>query len=173
MIVRCPKCRATTDDIYGFCIRCGYEFPKNENNENKCPLCQYMNPDEADYCVKCGTPLVFKKEYSENTSLSPIIIRKEIKKDADSFHMENSTSMWIIVFGYIFSILGGFLGLIIAIYLSTRKDPIARKHGHIQLVIFLTYLVIVAILMATGNIPHDILNQYQQMFAGNLTPLQR
>ena len=27
-IRRCPQCGATTDDVYGFCIKCGYEFPK-------------------------------------------------------------------------------------------------------------------------------------------------
>ena len=28
MIRRCPQCGATGDDVYGFCIKCGYEFPK-------------------------------------------------------------------------------------------------------------------------------------------------
>jgi uncharacterized membrane protein YcgQ (UPF0703/DUF1980 family) len=73
------------------------------------------------------------------------------------------------LFGYIFSILGGILGLIIAIYLSTRKDPVARKHGHIQLAIFVFYILLIAILFATGNMPQDAVSQYQQLLAGNIT----
>jgi uncharacterized membrane protein YcgQ (UPF0703/DUF1980 family) len=73
------------------------------------------------------------------------------------------------VFGYIFSILGGILGLIIAIYLSTRKDPVTRKHGHIQLAIFIFYIILIAVLFATGSIPQDAISQYQQLLAGNIT----
>ena len=32
--------------------------------------------------------------------------------------------------GYFFAILGSIIGLIIAIYLITRKDPSAKKHGY-------------------------------------------
>jgi len=61
--------------------------------------------------------------------------------------------------------------LIIAIYLSTRKDPNARKHGHIQLAIFAFYIVLIAIMFATGNMPADAISQYQQMLAGNFTSI--
>ena len=30
MMRRCPQCGSAGDDIYGFCIKCGYEFPKVE-----------------------------------------------------------------------------------------------------------------------------------------------
>ena len=63
MIRRCPQCGSASDDMYGFCIKCGYEFPKIESNADTCPLCGFQNPEEADYCVKCGTPLVFKKQF--------------------------------------------------------------------------------------------------------------
>ena len=59
---RCTQCHTTSDDQYGFCIKCGYEFPKLEDVANVCPLCNYPNPDEAEYCVKCGTPLIFKNQ---------------------------------------------------------------------------------------------------------------
>ena len=172
MIRRCPQCGATTDDKYGFCYKCGREFSKVESSINTCPLCQYENPDEAEYCVKCGTPLILKQT-NEDSSLSPIVIRREIKQNSKKYQ-ENTTSSWIIAFGYIFSILGGILGIIIAIYLSTRKDPVARKHGHIQLGIFLVYLLILIILIATGNLHMDaITEQYKQMLSGNLTMFQR
>ncbi|MBQ8017655.1 MAG: zinc ribbon domain-containing protein [Methanobrevibacter sp.] len=172
MMRRCPQCGTTTDDMYGFCIKCGYEFPKMEASADTCPLCGFQNPPEADYCVKCGTPLVFKKQFQgdPNSNLNPIVIKKEISNNADNYR-QSRTSKWLILFGYVFSILGGILGLIIAIYLSTRKDPVARKHGHIQLAIFGFYILLIAILFATGNIPADAISQYQQLLSGNLTSI--
>ena len=170
MIKRCPQCGAVNDDQFGFCIRCGREFPEIKNEENTCPLCEYENPDEADYCVKCGTPLLLKKQFEQDSSLNPIVIKKEISRNAESYK-ENKTSSWVIVLGYIFSILGGIIGLIIAIYLSTRKDPVARKHGHIQLAIFVFYLALLIILIRTNSIPPEIISQYRQMLSGNITSL--
>lgn len=78
---RCPNCRSTCDDQYGFCIKCGYEFPKITESENACPYCGFTNPDEATFCVKCGTPLIFKNQLNGvNTTLNPIVIKKEISK---------------------------------------------------------------------------------------------
>lgn len=173
MIRRCPQCGTASDDMYGFCIKCGYEFPKIKPNHNACPLCQYPNPDEADYCVKCGTPLIFKSQFEgDHTALNPIVIKKEVSSNADEYR-GNKTSKWLILFGYVFSILGGLLGLIIAIYLSTRKDPVARKHGHVQLAIFVFYIALILILYATGNIPADAISQYQQLLNGNFTSIYR
>ncbi len=171
MIRRCPQCGTTSDDMYGFCIKCGYEFTKIESNAHACPLCGFNNPDEADYCVKCGSPLIFKQQIQEgqNANVNPIIIKKEVSPNTANRH--GTTSRWLIVFGYIFSILGGILGLIIAIYLSTRKDPNARKHGHIQLAIFAFYILLIAILYLTGNIPADVITQYRQMLSGNFTSI--
>lgn len=163
---RCPQCGSTSDDIYGFCIKCGYEFTKIESVKNACPLCGFSNPDEADFCVKCGTPLIFG-----NSDVKPIIIKKTNIND-QSVESPKKANMWLIVFGYIFSILGGLLGLIIAIYLSTRKDPVSRKHGHIQLAIFVFYIALIAILYLTGNIPAEAFTNYQQLLAGNLTSIQ-
>lgn len=171
MIRRCPQCGTATDDVYGFCIKCGHEFPKIEADENACPLCGFPNPDEADYCVKCGTPLIFKSQFEgDHTAINPIVIKKEVVREAPPVK-EKTTSRWLILFGYIFSILGGIIGLIIAIYLSTRKDPVARKHGHIQLGIFVFYVALIAILYATGNIPAEAISQYRQILSGNLTAI--
>ena len=168
MIRRCPQCGSNTDDMYGFCIKCGYEFSNSETSENTCPLCGFENPDEADYCVKCGTPLVFKNsDKKPNTPLNPIVIKTEVVKDAE--RIKNQTPRWIIILGYFFTILGGILGLIIAIYLSTRKDPVARKHGHIQLAIFIFYLIILIILFATGRFPYEAYEPYARLLSGNFT----
>ena len=130
MIRRCPRCHASGDDQYGFCIRCGYEFEKTDKTGHICPLCNYPNPEEAEYCVKCGTPLIFKNK--DNAGVGPIIIKKTVVNDTGTSY----TSRFLIILGYIFSILGGVVGLIIAVYLATRKDPNVKKHGRIQLAIF-------------------------------------
>lgn len=166
---RCPQCGSTSDDVYGFCIKCGYEFPKIQTSAQTCPLCGFNNPDEADFCVKCGTPLLFKNQMKNNNVLNPIVINKEPLGNPTS----NRTSKILIILGYFFSILGGLLGLIIALYLVTRKDPIAKRHGYIQLAIFGFYILVIAILFATGNIPADMITDYQQLLAGNITSLQR
>ena len=161
---RCPQCGSTSDDAYGFCIKCGYEFPKIDPQEQTCPLCGFKNPDEADYCVKCGTPLLFKNQMENNSVINPVVIEKP-QSDV------HKTSRLLILLGYLFSILGGIIGLIIAIYLSTRKDPVARRHGHIQLAIFAFYVAIIAIMYATGNISPTIISDYQQLLAGNFSSL--
>ncbi|MBR3113944.1 MAG: zinc ribbon domain-containing protein [Methanobrevibacter sp.] len=163
---RCPQCGATGDDQYGFCIKCGWEFPKIDPTKKLCPLCGYDNPEEADFCVKCGTPLMFVNTPPNNT-IGPIVIKKEVVGKPESG--TSGFLKWLIIFGYLFSILGGLLGLIIAIYLVTRKDPKVRKHGIIQLAIFGFYIVILAVLYATGNIPADALTNYQQLILGNTT----
>ena len=172
MIRRCPQCGTTSDDIYGFCYKCGREFSNSAPAEHTCPLCGYKNPDEADYCVKCGTPLVFKNQFEQTSTSSwgPIVIERKTAK-APSKSRKPQHRSWLIIFGYIFSILGGLLGLIIAIYLSTRKDPNSRKHGHIQLAIFGFYLLLILIFYLTGNIPADAITQYKQMLAGNFTSI--
>lgn len=163
VVRRCPQCHTTGDDKYGFCIKCGYEFSKAENAGNVCPLCNYPNPDEADYCVKCGSPLLHMHHMEgEETSITPIIIKRSITNDpidADVPH----TSRLLIGLGYVFSLLGGLIGLIIAIYLITRRDPVAKKHGRIQLGIFIFYLILILIFILTGAITSETLMQYTQM----------
>ena len=141
MIRRCPQCGSTTDDVYGFCYKCGREFSEMEVGNN-------------------GT----------DKQIQPIIIKRQVI--GDNTESYNKTSSWVIILGYIFSILGGIIGLIIAIYLSTRKDPVARKHGHIQLIIFALYIIILAILLLTGNFPFEAYEPYRQMMQGNLTSLK-
>ena len=165
---RCPQCGSTSDDIYGFCVKCGYEFPKIDAQAQTCPLCGFVNPDEADFCVKCGTPLLFKNQIENNSVINPVVIQKETVENPSG----NRRRQILIIFGYIFSVLGGLLGLIIAIYLSTRKDPVSRKHGHIQLAIFVFYIALIAVMYATGNISPDVITEYKQVMAGNFSVLK-
>ena len=163
MIIRCPRCHANSDDQYGFCIRCGYEFKEIKKTSNSCPICNYPNPEEAEYCVKCGTPLIFKNK--DNVTVNPIIIKKTVTDNNTTSY----TSRLLILLGYIFSILGGIVGLIIAVYLATRKDQVMKKHGRIQLAIFLFYIILIVILIATGVISTDMLKDYSQMTMSNFT----
>ena len=167
---RCPQCGSTSDDLYGFCVKCGYEFQKIETSPQTCPLCGYVNPDEADFCVKCGTPLLLKNQMENNSYLNPIVI-KRTSAGQEVMPQKSRFDTLIVYLGYIFSILGGLVGLIIAIYLITRKDPSLKKHGYIQLSIFVFYIVLIAVLYATGNISPDIISQYKQLIGGNMTSI--
>ena len=170
---RCPKCHSTTDDQYGFCIRCGYEFPKITESENTCHYCGFSNPDEATFCVKCGTPLIFKNHVNEvNTTLNPIVIKKEISNSTQKQRDYKSSSKIIIILGYIFSLLGGIIGLILALYLTTRKDPVAKKHGYIQLTILVFYILLISILYLTGNIDMTTINNATHILENNLTAIK-
>ena len=168
---RCPQCGSTSDDIYGFCIKCGYEFPKIEHDPHTCPLCGYNNPDEADFCVKCGTPLLLKNQLENNSYINPIVI-KRTSESQETQPQKSRFNTILVYLGYLFSILGGLVGLIIAIYLITRKDRNLKKHGFIQLAIFGFYIVLIAVLYATGNIPPDAIAQYKQLISGNMTSLR-
>lgn len=185
VIRRCPKCHTASDDVYGFCIKCGYEFPKI-NSAKVCVHCGYSNPVEAEYCVKCGIQLILRNpdetpkkiiinkemienaQHGEENKLNPIIIKKEVNDTAENYRQHRTNSILILV-GYIFSILGGIIGLIIAIYLVTRKNPEVKKHGFIQLTIFAFYVILIGILIATGIIPTETLTNYKQFMLGNFT----
>lgn len=175
---RCPQCGSTSDDAYGFCIKCGREFPKIEVAENSCPLCGFQNPDEADFCVKCGTPLVFKNKVENGNVVQPIVINNpndlakppvQNRIEDNGEHQATSFQKLLVFLGYLFSILGGILGVVIGIYLSTRKNPSLKRHGHIQLAIFGFYIVIIAILFLTGHIPTEAFTNYTQLIGGNFT----
>ena len=150
----CAKNQTDAELIAGFLVKKGLEHT--------------LNPDEADYCVKCGSPLIFKQDFDNQSSLNPIIIQRNISDNAQSYNGPR-TSRIVILLGYIFSILGGLLGLIIAIYLITRKDPVAKRHGRIQLLIFIFYLGLLLILLLTGTINSDTIMQYSQLNLANLT----
>lgn len=169
MVLRkCPQCGATSDDVYGFCIKCGREFPKIEHDPSACPLCGFKNPSEAEFCVKCGTPLLFKNKSNNGEFINPIIIKRKSGKQPAAPQRSGFTKL-LVFLGYVFSILGGILGIIIAIYLVTRKDPSLKMHGYVQLAIFGFYIILIAAMYLTGNIPADVISNYQQLLAGNFT----
>ncbi len=151
VIRRCPKCGNTNDDQYGFCIKCGYEFPEIDPEANNCPLCGFENPKEAVFCVKCGTSLIF----NQNQDQKPIIIKYTNNSTNTNTKIKSDykpTSKGLIILGYFFSIFfDGIPGLLIGIYIVTRKDPYAKIHGYIQIVISAINLIS-TLLIVTGII---------------------
>ena len=81
-----------------------------------CPNCGSENSENAEFCVNCGR--LFNA-------------------------LDNGKSYTFLkVVGYIFSFLGGLIGFIIAIYLLTRKNANAKKHGKIQLALCIIMTIV-------------------------------
>ena len=142
---RCFKCGSSSDDQYGFCIKCGAEFKniENKSQDNVCINCGFENIKNATRCVKCGTPLLFGSE-------NDIFIKNPEKKDTGKiieFKPLTTKQKLLVLLGYIFSILGGIIGLVISIYLITRTNYTLRKHGSIQLTILVFYLIMFFVIL--------------------------
>ncbi|OWT32476.1 hypothetical protein BGI41_07475 [Methanobrevibacter sp. 87.7] len=145
MVIRqCPKCGKPDTTGYGFCIYCGTEFPKQEqeqNSPNQNIRNNWENP-RVDVHI----------DYNQN---SP-----------------RSTGMNIVIIvGYILSIFGSILGLIPAIYLITRKDVSLKKHGVIQLAIIAFYVIFIVMLFATGQLTLDKIIAIGQKEYSNMTQI--
>ena len=69
-------------------------------------------------------------------------------------------------------LLGGLIGVILAIYLATRKDPVAKKHGYIQLTILVLYGILILTLYLTGNLDLTAIDNATQMLSNNLTSIK-
>lgn len=116
----CPNCGTDNKADSLFCKSCGNEL---EDMTGKCPYCaEKINPN-AVKCKHCGEWLDKRKEI-------------ETKKEDHSA---------AIIFGYLFTILGGLIGLIFGIYLLTRNDESAKKHGILMLAINIIWIFIIII----------------------------
>ena len=78
----------------------------------------------------------------------------------------------MIIIGYIFAILGSVLGFIFAIYLITRNDSNAKKHGIIQLAFLIIEFAVIGILIYTGQMdPNIILNPFNTTQMNNMSQM--
>lgn len=166
-IRKCPNCGKTDTSGFGFCIYCGKEFtPENSPvihiNEPKRPI---QNPNTI--------------QNPNNQSINPNLTANNEKftaEQSEKLENPNPRSMGmnlLIIFGYILAIVGSFLGLIVSIYLITRKDYNIKRHGVIQLAIFSFYIVLIVILFSNGTIDMNTLSQIGQMEYNNITSLMR
>lgn len=113
----CPSCGNENLADAAFCKVCGKEL---EDMAGKCPYCaEEINPN-AIKCKHCGEWL--------NKKAKP----QDQKEDHNG----------AVVLGYIFSFLGGLLGLFFAIYLSTLNDKKANRHGMIMSLIFVYWILL-------------------------------
>ena len=120
----CPECGFLNEEDAKFCNNCRKELAELNSTQNlpaKCPYCNNRIDSNANKCKHCG----------------------QLLKET-----ENYNSM--IVLGYIFSFITGFIGLILSIYLVTRKNKNVKIHGIIIffLSIFLSIIWAAAIYVA-------------------------
>lgn len=88
-----------------------------------CPSCGEALVDEANFCKSCGAKIAGGVQAAQTTE-RPLI--------------EKSYTIAVII-GYIAAILIPILGIIIGVYLMTRKDSSDAKHGK--------YMIIVAVIV--------------------------
>ena len=147
--VSCPSCNSVNPLDSVFCKECGSSLDSESVNNNDinqgvvsastqqtssnevgCPYCGGMIPSTATKCKHCGEWV--KKSQSQVYNQ---------QGDGDAHNVA-------IILGYIFTFLGGIIGLVIAIYLLTRDNESAKKHGMIQIVIFAIWIVVLIALQA-------------------------
>lgn len=130
----------------------------------QCPKCGKVNDGSTYFCIYCGA--IFEEYESKDNEIPEMFLPKKLNSNNKS-NIQNTIKIpeqrnnhrLAIYLGYLFAILGGLIGLIIAIYLITRKDPIAKKHGKIQIGILLLWLILFLVMIYTGAIDyHTILN---------------
>ena len=145
-------------------------------NAIKCPRCGKINDGTTDFCIYCGTIYEEYKAEEDNSNIF-FIGGDSNKKGIDlksmpNFSSGNNNYRWMIIIGYIFAILGSVLGFIFAIYLITRKDSNAKKHGLIQLVVLIAEFALVGFLIFTGQMdPNIILNPFNTTNMANMTQM--
>ena len=139
-------------------------------NPIRCPKCGKINDGSTYFCIYCGT--IFEEYTPDKDSIPPILLSVEESNGSknDDTNQENinytsfnqeipkkSNHRLAIVLGYFFSIMGGLIGLLIAIYLISRKDSTAKKHGKIQIGILVFWLVVMGLMIWTGAIDYHTL----------------
>lgn len=96
-----------------------------------CPYCSCKNQNSFNFCSNCGKPLLFSKENTVAIDYKKLIII--------SYIITILLSWGGLIFNTIFNSFGfiGFIGLFLPFYLIQSKNPIAKKHGYIQIAISL------------------------------------
>ena len=106
-----------------------------------CTYCSMENQDNFNFCSNCGRPLVYNKEKRAAIDFKKLIIA--------SYIITVVFSWGGLIFNTIFNSFGffGFIGLFLPFYLIQSKNPIAKRHGYIQIAISLTGIFISSIII--------------------------
>jgi len=161
--IKCPKCGKINDGKFDFCIYCGtiYEeyTPENDyNNINILPFRPSQTKNKEDSSFSPFDSIKYPDNQKANTSKT------------NDFSVPSRKYRIVVILGYIFSILGGLIGLLIALFLITRKDSYAKQHGWIQLTILVCWILLIAAMVATGQIDYKaLLNPLNMSQMNNLT----
>lgn len=131
--MKCPNCGHENIDESNFCQECGSEL-KVSPESSRCPYCAEKIQPGAAKCKHCGEWL--------NKKLKP-----QVKEEDYSL---------AITLGWLFTILGGVIGFIIALYLvtrqgNTRQDKRARDHGGLMIIIFIVWVCAWFLIVASLN----------------------
>lgn len=134
----------------------------------QCPRCKKINEGDLDFCIYCGT--YFEDESAKEDNNVFFILNKnngensekrvvKLNEMPDDVHIpkRKQPHRLAILLGYLFAILGGLLGFVFAIYLITRKDKRARRHGLVQLVILIVEYLVIAIFIFNGQLDMNML----------------
>lgn len=155
--IKCPKCGKINDGSLDFCIYCG-SFFEDPNKEEQDDNIFFITPSTNDG----------KRGKKQAVRLSPM--PEHLANKTPSYKKKNHRLA--IILGYIFAILGGLIGFVFAIYLITRKDPVAKRHGLIQLVILILEYAMMAYMFMTGQIDINLLlNPFNMTQMNNMSQL--
>jgi len=106
-----------------------------------CRNCGKEVAADAKFCSNCGA-LAFTQQ-SPPASATPDqqpVSQQQVGIFLPPLPSEPSMNV-LVVLGYVFAVLGGLVGMVIGIYLGSRKDPICKKHG--QYILGLSSLMLV------------------------------
>ncbi|MCL2157595.1 MAG: zinc ribbon domain-containing protein [Methanobrevibacter sp.] len=143
----CRKCGSRNLAGSNFCEFCGSPLAtgetsnmamNNHTQENFDSSTQAVSSNEIN-CPYCGNIIFATDEKCKYCG-------EWVKRRTSPVHNQpEKTHTLAIVLGYIFSFLGGLLGVVIAIYLLTRNNKDAKTHGIIM--IFLNIIMTIVWLM--------------------------
>ena len=155
--IKCPKCGKINDGSLDFCIYCGTFF-------------EDASIDEQDDNVFYVTPSTNDGERGKKQAIRLKPMPEHLAQRTPSYKKPNHRLA--IILGYIFAILGGLIGFVFAIYLITRNDPVAKRHGLIQLMILIIEYAMIAFMFLSGQIDVNmLLDPFNMTQMSNMTQM--